>query len=166
MHLEQWCMEALLYELFSESEKSSIKTLEQDDSSRILLYKEAAKRLMVSDIIGGHSKDQLLLITALSPFASDEEECIEVANILYWGIKVIDIRPFITEHNGAEFAYRALICLSLFKRMLINKHERRAAPSPDYIRMTGISNFKLIGQDDIAEHFCKWEAFLSEQLMP
>lgn len=157
-------MEDLLHEFFPELDKLSLNTLVKDESSRILLYKEAAKVLMDRGITK-HPREQLMLITSLSPFATTEEECVEVAGIIYWGICVTDIRPYISEHYGKEFAYRSLIVLSFFKKMMINKYERRAAPPVHYIRNRGISIFKDLGMNDIAEHFEQWEAFLNEHMV-
>lgn len=101
---------------------------------------------------------------SLSPFADSEKECFDIAEIVYWGIQKTDILPLVTKHNGKELAYRCLISLSLFKKIMIKKCNRYGAPSIVFYRNVGIKTFNLIGQEAISDHFYKWENFISETM--
>jgi len=109
--------------------------------------------------------NQIVFMTSLSTFADSEDECFDVAHIIYWGIRRVDILPLISEQSEEELANRCLISLGMFKRVLIRKHERHAAPSPEFYRRVGIKSFHQIGKENISNHFYKWELFLSEMFV-
>jgi len=159
-------MEAFIDKLFPGSQANAIRALWYDFSSRCLLEKTIGKKIMEYDgILIDLPLTQLMFISSMSPFASNADECHDVAEILYWGIHNSDVLPLITEHNGEELANRCLISLSLFKRALITKCERHGAPSPDYYRNVGIRAFIGIGREDIGNHFKLWEHFIGEMLV-
>lgn len=156
-------MAALIDRLFVKSQADAIRTLWEDTSSRSLIKKEIAKTLLDNDqIINEFPLTQLMFIMSLSPFADSENECNNVAEIIYWGIHRIDIIPMVTEHNGKELAYRCLISLGFFKPILVRRWKRQGAPSPDFYRQVGIESFKRIGMVDIGNHFGKWEGYIGE----
>lgn len=83
-------MSALLNKLFSESQVNSILNLLEDKSSRLLVQKEIGKQLIShDDIIEELPFEQCLSIVSISPFATSELECSEVA-----AMKEGDFLPF------------------------------------------------------------------------
>lgn len=156
-------MEKLINQLFKENDVSATKSLWKDNDSHNLILREIAKALLQSeDIIPELPLHQLLLIAPLSPFASSEKECEQVAEIIHWGISRTDIMPMITIHKGSALAYRCFISLVFFKGAITRRCQRYGAPSPEFYRDVGIQSFKNIGQEDIGNHFCQWEFFIGE----
>lgn len=159
-------MRALIDKLFSKDPADAIRKLWEDENSRLLIQKEIGKELLNNDsIIDDLSLVQLMLITSLSHFAESEDECHDVASIIYWGFNKPDILPLITEHEGKELAYRCLISLGFYSEALHKRCQRYAAPSPSFYRAVGISSFKQIGKDNIGLHFYQWENFISEMFI-
>jgi len=108
-------MAPLIDKLFSKNKAKNIKRLWEDQNSRLLLQKEIGKQLLsTEEFIDELPLTQLMLLTSLSTFSNSEEECTNIAAIIYWGIKKTDILPMITEHSGKELAYRCLISLGFF----------------------------------------------------
>jgi len=156
-------MGALIEKLFTQSQSEAIKKLWEDKSSRLLIQKEVGKRLLNKDeIILDLPLHQIIFLTSLSSFADSERECWDVAEVVYWGINHDDIFPMVSQHYGKDLAYRCLISLSFFKSYMGEKCNRHGAPSPEFYRGVGVQSFHSIGEDDISEHFYKWECFLSE----
>ena len=156
-------METLIDQLFIKSQADAIRTLWEDTSSRALIRKEIGKQLLSHElIIKELPLTQLMLTASLSSFADSENECCEIAGIIYWGIKTVDIIPMVSKHNGRELAYRCLISLGFFKQYLIKRCERYGAPSPSFYRQAGINSFNSIGMNDIGYHFLQWENLISE----
>ena len=156
-------MGALIDKLFPESQANAIRQLWEDKKSHLLIEKEIGKKLIEYDeIIDELPLTQLMLITSLSSFANSENECHNVASILYWGLKRIDILPLISEHNGKDLAYRCLISLGLFKKALVERQNRHGCPAPHFYRQAGIESFKQIGMNQIGSHFYQWENFIGE----
>jgi hypothetical protein len=156
-------MGSLINKLFDESQTNAIQKLWDDKDSRFLVQKEIGKKLLDNkEIIDELPLTQVMFIVSLSNFADSETECYSVAEIIYWGLHRIDIMPRITEHNGKDLAYRCLISLGFFKKGLIKRWERHAAPSPSFYRQVGIQSFENIGMRDIGNHFYQWENFMGE----
>lgn len=156
-------MTTLIDKLFSQPQADAIRTLLDDTGSRHLMQKEIGKTLLdYNQITEDHPLEQIMVIVSLSPFANSENECCEVAGIIYWGIHRIDIIPMVSKHSGKDLAYRCLVSLGLFKQYLIRQCERYGAPSPLFYRQVGIKSFENIGMEDIGGHFNKWENFISE----
>jgi len=159
-------MSALIDKIFPESQAKALRKLWEDKTCHLLIQKEIGKKLLEKDIIEEFPLAQIIVLTSLSPFAKSEEECVDVAHIIYWGILRTDILPMITEvQKEEELAYKCLISLGLFKKVLIKKYEVHGAPSPKFYRMVGITSFRHIGKDDISDHFCQWEGFMGEMFV-
>jgi hypothetical protein len=156
-------MGALIDKLFTPSESKAIKKLWEDKSARLLIQKEIGKQLLSKDtVVLDLPLSQIIFLTSLSSFASSERECYDVAEVVYWGINHNDILPMITQHRDKDLAYRCLISLGFFKSYIGERCKRYGSPSPEFYREVGIQSFHNIGEDDICEHFYRWECFLSE----
>jgi len=156
-------MTALIDKLFVKSQTDAIRKLWEDTSSRTLIQQEIGKKLIDhEEIIAELPLTQIMFIVSLSPFADSEDECNNVAEIIYWGFQQPNIIPMITEHKGKELAYRCLVSLGFFKHHLIRRTERRGAPSITFYRQIGINCFNQLGRKDIGNHFAKWENFIGE----
>jgi len=156
-------MATIIDKLFPKNQADAIRKLWADQTSRLLLEQEIGKKLISGEtVLDKFPFTQLMLITSLSPFSNSEEESAIVASIIYWGIKERDILPMVAEHHGKELAYRCLVSLGMFKKALIVRWKRYAAPSPVFYRNVGIRSFSQIGMEDISNHFQRWENFMSE----
>jgi hypothetical protein len=159
-------MKELMKKLFKEQYKSAEILLADKDTYR-LLEAQVAKALLNNDkIILEEPICQLrLIISNMSTFANSKEECDEVTNIIIWGMKNEDldsILPMVTEHQGYDLAKRCLISISFFENHMIQRHNRYAAPSPNFYRKIGAASFIQSGHQDIGEHFDKWSLFIKE----
>lgn len=159
-------MEALINNLFSQSQSEAIIKLWKDADSRSLIEKEIGKQILNSQkILATLPFTQLMFITSMASFATSLEETSDVASIIFWGINKKDILPLVSEHVGKELAYRCLVSLGFFKQAIIMRTERRAAPPLEFYRSAGIKAFKSIGEVDISNHFCLWENYISEMFV-
>ena len=159
-------MEALIDSLFSKPQADAIRKLWVDKDSRLLIEKEIGKQMFENhELLTQLPLTQLMFMMSLANFSSSQEECYDVASIVYWGIGTTDIIPLVSEHNNKELAYRCLITLGLFKKAMIRRQNRFAAPSVTFYRRAGINSFRLIGMVDISKHFCLWEQYLGEMFV-
>lgn len=159
-------MVALIDKIFRPSQAEAIRKLWEDKDSKALLKREIAKQLLKDEsVLVDLPLSQIMFLMSLSSFASSENECYDVAGVIYWGISQDDIFPLITEHTGKELAYRCLISLSLFKSCMEEKTKRRGAPDIKYYRLVGINSFNVLGKTDIGSHFCQWESFIGEMFI-
>lgn len=156
-------MSTLIDRIFNATKAEAIRKLWEDQSSRNELTKQIGMQLLKnSDFIDDMPATQIIFITSLAHFASNQQECYDVAEIIMWGLKKNDILPSIIDHHEKELAYRCLLSLGFFKNMLIKKCNRYGAPSPDFYRRIGTAAFLYIGKKDIGKHFHQWEHFLEE----
>lgn len=156
-------MSALINKLFSQSQSDAIRSLWEDKDSRFLTEKEIAKKIIEhQEIIDEMPLAQLMFIASSSTFASSEVECHDVASIIYWGMRRVDVLPLITEHKDKDLAYRCLISLGFFRKAMERRCNQYGAPSPCFYRKIGICSFNKIGMEDIGNHFCQWEGFIGE----
>lgn len=156
-------MSALIEKLFTEEQVGGIRKLWDDKNCRLLIEQQIGIKLLENqEIIQDSPWVQILCITSLASFASDDQECIMVANILSWGMTKTEILPLVSEHKGKDLAYRCLISLSFHTKAIERRHQRRGAPSPDFYRHVGQQSFHQLNMPEIEAHFNKWTAFLPE----
>lgn len=167
-------MENLVNKLFTPSEAQAINSLWRDKELRLLIKQQIGRKIIEQEkIIVDAPFSQLILIVSLSPFAETEQECVNMASIIYWARNKVDILPYLINHidyesghvNYKEFAYSCLISLGFFKKALVQRFQRRAAPSPSYYRQAGAYSFDKIGMDGISHHFAKWENYIGEMFI-
>lgn len=128
----------------------------------MLLKSMGQKLLQKDEIFAIDSMGQILLLVANAPFIQSDEECMQISNIVQWGIKKTNILPLVTEHKEKDLAYRCLLSLGFFRPALERRTKYHGAPAAHFYRETGIQEFKRIGFVEISEDFTKWECFLSE----
>ena len=157
-------MEEIWKKLVAPNETNAVSSLMQDNgNSKLLMLKSLGQRFLLSEeILIVDSLGQLMLLIANAPFLESDEECLQITNIIQWGIKETNLLPLITEHKKKDLAYRCLLSLGLFKKALEKRTNRHGAPSPNFYRFIGINEFKNLGFIEISEHFQKWECYLSE----
>ena len=156
-------MSALVDKLFDKKQADAIRKLWKDRNSRFLIQKEIGKQLIrCESVIEEIPLTQIMFITSTSSFANSENECYDIAGIIYWGLNKTDILPMVTKHQGEELGKRCLISLGFFGGVIAKKYERYGAPSPSFYRNIGTSSFYQSGKDDIGDHFSKWELFMQE----
>lgn len=150
----------------TESEKKAILSLLEDSGSYPHLLKAMGKRLLENeDIILEDSIGQLMIITSIAPFAESQEECVNVAQTVNWGLNRTDILPLVSKHNGKDLANRCLISLAFFYRAMEERTKRYGCPNPEFYREIGTRTYYQIGMEDLGYHFQKWECFLQEFLV-
>ena len=156
-------MSALIDKIFSTTQSEAIRKLWADESSRKELEKQIGLQLMKSnEIVDDLPVTQLMFLTSMASFASTQQECYDIAEIILWGMTKENILPSIVEHREEDLAYRCLLSLSFFKGALDKKYNRYGAPSPDFYRKIGVNTFIYLGKNDIGNHFCQWEHFMGE----
>lgn len=159
-------MSALIDRLFIKKDADAIRTLWEDRSTHLLLEQEIGKEILNNDnLILEMPLTQIMFILTLSPFSSGENECHDIAEIIYWGMDKTDIIPMAFEHKGFDLACRCLLSLSFFKGKMKQRTERYGCPSVSFYRKIGIEAFRKIGKVDISRHFCQWEVFLGEVIL-
>jgi hypothetical protein len=156
-------MNEIWKQLVTQKETLAVEKLIQDSNTSMMVVKALGQRLMSSNEIFTSDYDvQILMMVSTAPFVKSEEECIQVSNIVKWGINKTDILPMVSEHKDRDLAYRCLISLSFFHSIMENRTKRHGTPSPKFYREIGIGTFKKIGYMEISEDFCKWEGYLGE----
>jgi hypothetical protein len=150
--------------LFSEKRSKAIEKLWSDPEAKPLLLERAAVELPdYGGVIWRYPKEQVLALAAQARFASlDEAFCVGMIINRYMR-EAKDILPMITRHFGWELASRCLISLGFFREYMENRTRRYNAPSPDFYKERGKDAFRHEGWASIANHFEKWEGFLSDQ---
>lgn len=162
VYLELRLMEILKH-LVTPKEANAAYNLMKDDDCKLMILKSMGQKLLQKDeIFIIDSTGQFMLLIANAPFLRSDEECLQISNIVQWGIKTVDILPLVTEHQKKDLAYRCLLSLGLFRSALERRTQRYGAPSAQYYREVGIQEFKNIGFLEISEDFQKWECYLSE----
>lgn len=148
---------------------SSIQALMEDNDLQHIVKNELGKELLRKELVLEDPLAQIMALTSLAPFSESNRECSKVAFIVYWGVNKVktkeengraDVLPMISKHEGKELAYRCLIARAFFKGALMDLHERRAAPKPEYYYEAGVNAFYSINEKEIGNHFKKWELFL------
>lgn len=145
------------------NEAASVNSLMQDGDSKLMMLKSLGQRFLSKDeIFVIDSLGQFMLLVANAPFVQSDEECIQITQIVQWGIKKTDVFPMITEHKNNELAYRCLLSLGLFKPAMEKRTKYHGSPSPNFYRGIGINTFRKIGFTEISDDFTKWECYLGE----
>ncbi len=108
------------------------------------------------------SFNQLMLVFSQASFASSEQEQVDVASIVLKYIRETEIFPLVSKHEGLDLASRCLISLGLFKDKMVRSCNYHAAPTPEFYRNVGVSQFKILQRYDLSRNFTRWENFLGE----
>jgi hypothetical protein len=157
----------LIDQLFPESSSSIIFLLSDFESKEDVreIEKSIGRKILESGKILTNPNEQIRFITSLANFSNSIEECHNVANIVLWGIYEQDIFPMITKHYGKDLAYRSLISISFFEKVMVKRTNRYGAPCVDYYKKMGQREFCRINMEEIANHFDSWTLFLREMLI-
>lgn len=108
--------------------------------------------------------DQLKMVMSASDFADSDDECVDVARLVYRLINKVDVFPLVSCHKGIDLASRCLVSLSLFRRAMMERSRRRAYPSPEFYRNVGIGALLEIDMRSVSSHFDNWSGFVGETL--
>lgn len=122
------------------------------------------KVMFSEEIISDRAFDQLKMLTATAAFAESDQECVDVARMIHWIFRQPDVLPMISQHSGFDLLSRCLISISLFRKALERRLQRRGAPSPSFYREIGIITAKQEGMTLVAQHFDNWSGFIGETL--
>lgn len=156
-------MSALIEKLFTHGQVDGIRKLWEDKSCRHIIEQQVGSKLLENqEIIQESPWVQILCITSLALFASDDQECVMIANIINWGMSQKQILPLVSEHKGKDLAYRCLIALSFYRKAMERRHNRCGAPSLIFYQRVGEQTFHQLDLLEIESHFDKWTSFLPE----
>lgn len=156
-------MKKIWEDIVSPKEVNAVRSLLEDDSSKFIMLKSLSQLFLSKDeVFINDSLGQFMLMVANAPFVRSDEECLQITQMIRWGVGKIDVFPMITEHKNEELAYRCLLSLSLFKGHMQQKTKRYGSPSIEFYRGIGINTFRNIGFIEISEDFNKWECYLGE----
>jgi len=159
-------MLSIIEQLVGSNEVSAINSLMSSEKNTLSILKSLGHMMLEKDdIFVIDSQGQIMLIVAAAPFIKSDEECIQVTEIVKWGMKEPNVFPIITEHKDKDLAYRCLISCSFFHSAMENRTNRYGAPSISYYRNIGIKTFKDIGYEDVSDDFSKWECYLNEMFL-
>ena len=137
----------------------------QDSGTFGAVARQVGYEIVGSDeIITDLSFDQLKLAMSASRFAESDQECVDVASLLYRMINRPDVFPLVSVHKGVELAARCFVSLSLFRKAMFNRLRRRAYPSPSFYREVGIKTLSDIDMRAVAMHFDNWAGFAGETM--
>ena len=116
------------------------------------------------DIISDMPMEQLMMIMSAARFASNDDECVSVAKMIYWLINKPDALPMVHCHYGFDLAARCLISISLFRKAIEWRTRLRGSPPVTFYREVGIRTSNDIGMPEIATHFDNWSGFIGETI--
>ena len=137
----------------------------QDESSAPAVRKRIGYDIAGSDeIITTMAFDQLKLVMSASCFADSDDECVDVAKLVYYLINKKDMLPLVSSHHGIDLASRCLVSLSLFMRAMVERSRRRTYPPPHFYRQVGMNALSEIDMVSVSVHFDNWAGFVGETL--
>ena len=138
----------------STNEEAALIKLLLDEDTRLKILKSMGNRLLKnSNIFLEDCLGQLTLITSIAPFAESQEECIDIAQTIKWGLKQKNILPLISEHKGKDLANRCLISLSFFYKAIKARTNHHGYPNHNFYRKIGIQTYLDIGEYNLSNHF-------------
>jgi hypothetical protein len=123
--------------------------------------KKLAQELQKSqDIAILNAEQQITLLFSQADFCHSFDERVYVARVFKKRIEDLDILPLVTEHQGLQLASKCLVSLSLFEGYMWHRTNRHGAPSPDFYRQVGKSQFERFGRADVARDFDDWTVYI------
>lgn len=155
---------ALIDELYSPDAVTLIRDLYHGDlSARQSFYQAFGDKILQSQnkILLSEPLSILMFVCCTAKFSSSEDECNQVAMMVYRRIKESSPLPYMTDDIGLDFAEKSLISLSFFYPAMVARY-KKGAPSPSFYRNYSKILFEQNGFQDIAEHHEKWENFFGE----
>lgn len=156
---------SLIEQLYDEKTVKLIRSLYTNDvEARTSLFKAFGHKLIEKSETFVNSKplDLLTLICMTATFPDNEQECQEVAIIIYKRMKDDEPLPYISSDQGILLAEKTLVSLSFYPRAMEKRWKYHGAPSPDFYRRASKLLFEKNNMECIANHHEKWEAFFSE----
>jgi len=142
----------------SDRDKYYEKLLEDTDC-RGFLIRDA---LNEGRIVWRYPKEQIGALVMPAKFASLDEKSY-VAHMINRFIKVVDCLPWITKHEGRDFADRCLFSTSFFWDYMEKRRRRFGAPSPEFYLAAGQEEYKTMGKRDLAFNMHNWRNFLAQR---
>ena len=76
--------------------------------------------------------EQVKMALSVAKFATDDEEVVYVARMVFVTVGKTNILPMISCHRGFDLASRCLVALSLFKKALDHRTKFRGCPSASF----------------------------------
>jgi hypothetical protein len=156
----------LIEQLYSEKDCEHIKELYKDASLREHLQRAIGEKLFTDNtaILTNCGVDVFFLVCSTANFATIDESN-RVALIVFNNIKIHNPLPCLLDHHGVELAERSFVSLSFFYKRLEHRWRYKGSPAPETYRNLAKHIFAQHNNEDISEHFEKWENFLSERFI-
>ena len=151
-------------QIYTPSQAANIRKLYKDESSRDLIMQAIGHTLLTSpNIIENQPLNALCLITGLSPFAIDDNECVTVAVMIYSQFRSADIFPSLERDRSSKFSSKCLVSLAFFPEAM-QIRLKRGYPEPSYYRRVAKSYLENDGMNGLSENFRRWENWLPEKI--
>lgn len=156
----------LIEQLYSEKDCEHIKELYKDASLREHLQRAIGEKLFTDNtaILTNCGVDVFFLVCSTASFATIDESN-RVALIIFNNIKIHNPLPCLLDHHGVELAERSFVSLSFFYKRLEHRWKYKGSPAPETYRNLAKHIFAQHNNEDISEHFEKWENFLGERFI-
>ncbi len=180
---------SLIEEVFSSENPGALRTLWEDQASRLLLLEKIGKVMYAhpEKIFYTDPTNQLIAILSQAQFPHKSEEFIQVTGLItrtiYLDSEQPDILPNFAQYHKTldkignknsrnanqissvrkKFGASCLISLVFFYKAL-KKREKAGYPSPTWYRLQGKTALYLAEMGDVTYNFEKWEAYLSDKL--
>jgi len=156
---------SLIEQLYDPKTVEIIRSLYATDiESRNTLFKAFGQKIIEKQEVFLTAKplDVLSLICGTASFADSNEECHQVALIVYRRLNDKNPLPYIMDDSGFLLAEKTLVALSFYSKAMERRWKYHSAPSPSFYRSASKLLFRKKDLNSIADHHEKWEAFFSE----
>ena len=166
-------MEELISTLVPPKQQAHAQRLLDDPGSRKLIRQQLSQ--MAEDNAGlVPQKSFSWILCKLSTFGAEETDTLRIYEAFLSQLNQLGQFCRILSGNGdqcrydppATIANRITIGLGLFYEEAARRHQRRAAPSPQFYQQTAITRFAVTGYKTIAIQLPEWLEFLQANFVP
>ena len=162
-------MDDLIAKLVPAGQQAHVKRLLEDDDSRNLIRRELSQ--LADDHAGlVPQKSFSWILCKLSTFGAEEKDTFRIYQAFLSQLNQLgQMCRFLSGDTGhckydppAVVANRITIGLGLFYEQAARRHERHAAPSPQYYQQLAAGCFAVTGYETIASKLPHWLKFIRD----
>ena len=166
-------MDELITTLVPPRQQAHAQVLLADPGSRNLIRQQLSQ--LAEDNAGlVPQKSFSWILCKLSTFGAEETDTFRIyqaflsqLNQLGQMCRLLSSEGELCKHDSpAVVANRITIGLGLFYEQAAHRHQRRAAPSPQFYQQTAVNCFAVTGYKTIATQLPKWLEFLQSNFVP
>ena len=140
--------------------------VESEPKEQMLLRSTIAEALKdCPKILPSHGCDWILC--TLASYKQSEDDTMRIYAAIMNNLETFSVGLLTDDIKWKEMndvADSCLIGLSFFRKHLELKHQRRAAPHPNYYSQAGSIAFKRLGWNKIGEDFVGWTDFITKEM--